>query len=89
MTDDEIVVLAADFKEEKYSCGIHYDELDAVAFARAVLAAQPDAKDAARYREMKETDFSLEYCEHVRAVLNEEKGIDLDAAIDRVLNDTD
>jgi hypothetical protein len=39
MTDDEIIVLAADFKSTSMACGVMVDDFDAVGFARAIEQA--------------------------------------------------
>lgn len=54
--------------------------------AQPVAFALPDdARDAARYRAMKENDFTEEYVDYIRDCLNEKEGYDLDAAIDAAI----
>jgi len=54
LTDDELIMLASDFKSSSMQCGVLVDDFDAIGFARAALEAAPAssamAQDAARYR---------------------------------------
>lgn len=50
ITDDDLIVLACDFKSSSMQCGVLVDDFDYIGFARAVLAASEDRRDAERYR---------------------------------------
>jgi hypothetical protein len=81
---------ARDWSVKKYGIGVGNDGATGCwqAMYDATSAAGQEAanaEDAARYRMMKENDFTAEYCTYIRDCLNERETKDLDEAIDAAM----